>query len=156
MRRADREITDPRRLDEIISRCDCCRLGLATEGAPYLVPMNFGYAREAGRPVFYFHCAPAGRKLDLIRANPQAGFELDTAHRLKEAGHACGYAYAYQSVIGYGHTEILTGTEEKRAALQRIMYRYTGRSDWAFEETALAATVVFKLTVEEMSGKEHL
>ena len=36
MRRKDREITDPERIDGIIGACDCIRLGIAAEGAlPY-------------------------------------------------------------------------------------------------------------------------
>ena len=43
----------------------------------YIVPLNFGYAEENGKRVFYFHSAKSGRKLDLIAGTPSVGFELD-------------------------------------------------------------------------------
>ena len=32
MRRKDREVTDEARIDEIISRCNCCRIGFNDSG----------------------------------------------------------------------------------------------------------------------------
>ena len=46
MRRKDREVTDEARIDEIISRCNCCRIGFNDSGEVYIVPLNFGYTYE--------------------------------------------------------------------------------------------------------------
>jgi len=155
MRRRDREITDPQRIDEIIRACRCCRLGLCDQGRAYIVPLNFGFAQEDGKRVFYFHGAQEGRKLDLLRANPWAGFELDTGYQLHRADRACGHSAAYQSVIGGGTVTFLENPEEKRAALSHIMAHLTGRAAWDFPDAAVASTCVYKLTVEELSCKEH-
>ncbi len=48
MRRADREITDANKIDKIIMKCDCCRLGFLEEGGAYILPLNFGYTNESG------------------------------------------------------------------------------------------------------------
>ena len=61
MRRKDREITDRDCIDDIIEACDCCRLGFCDEGEPYIVPLNFGYDRNAGCFLFS-QCQ--GRKKD--------------------------------------------------------------------------------------------
>ena len=83
MRRKDREVTDPQRIEEIISACHCCRLGFCDGGKPYIVPLNFGFfRREDGGYTFYFHSAREGRKLDLIRQTGWAGFELDTGYQI--------------------------------------------------------------------------
>lgn len=50
-----------------------------------MVPVNFGHTVEGGRHVFYFHGAAEGRKVDLVRRNGWAGFELDTGYRLQGA-----------------------------------------------------------------------
>ena len=55
MRRTDREITDAEKITQIIQTCHCCRLGFCDNGAVYIVPLNFGYAEENGKRVFYFH-----------------------------------------------------------------------------------------------------
>lgn len=60
MRRTDREITDAEKITQIIQTCHCCRLGFCDNGAVYIVPLNFGYAEENGKRVFYFHSAKAG------------------------------------------------------------------------------------------------
>ena len=88
MRRTDREITDAEKITQIIQTCHCCRLGFCDNGAVYIVPLNFGYAEENGKRVFYFHSAKSGRKLDLIAGTPSVGFELDVR---KPAGIPPGF-----------------------------------------------------------------
>ena len=43
MRRKDREVTDPVKIREIITACNCCRLGFCDKGRAYIVPMDFGF-----------------------------------------------------------------------------------------------------------------
>ena len=153
MRRKDREVTEQARINEIIQNCDCLRLALADEGAPYIVPVSFGYAE--GERTFYFHGAKEGRKMDLIRKNAMAGFELDCKHALKESEKACGYSYFFQSVVGTGKICILEDVEEKKKGLLAVMAHYTGQKDWEFPENMLEMTAVLRLNVEEMSAKEN-
>lgn len=46
MRRKDREVTDEAKIDEIISRCNCCRIGFNDSGEVYIVPLNFGFVKR--------------------------------------------------------------------------------------------------------------
>lgn len=155
MRRKDREITDRQKIDAIISACRCCRLAFCDQGKAYIVPLNFGYAEQAGNRVFYFHSAREGRKIDLIRQTGWAGFEMDTNYKLNESETACGYSARFQSVIGGGRVSIVETAEEKRAGLQAIMRHQTGRDRWEFEDKMMEAVCVFKLEVEELACKEH-
>ena len=60
--------------------------------------------------------------------------------------------YSYESVMGYGHITILDG-QEKMDALRAIMDQYhPGENAW-FDTAATARTLVYKLTVEGMTGK---
>lgn len=52
MRRNDRAVTEPNRIDEIIRACDCCRLGFADGEESYIVPLNFGFCWERETRVF--------------------------------------------------------------------------------------------------------
>ena len=155
MRRADREITDQEHLRELILACDCCRLAISCEDGPYIVPLNFGYEERDGHGVFFFHCAREGRKLDLMEANPRVGFELDTDHRLCTAEKACGYTFLYASVIGRGTVVRVTDTQEKKAALVRVMEHYSGKADWSFSDAEMGSVTLLRLDVAEMTGKEH-
>lgn len=156
MRRKDREITDRSKIEQIISTCYCCRIGFNDKGKVYIVPLNFGFISEDGKYTFYFHGAKEGRKIDLIRENPEVGFELDTNYKLREADVACGCSCKFQSVIGNGIMDFVVDAEEKQRGLIEIMKHNTGKADWTFAEKMLDEVCVFKLVVESMACKEHL
>jgi len=59
------KITDIDEMEGIIKEATCCRIGLVDNDEPYVVPVCFGYERDA----LYFHGALAGRKVDLIKKN---------------------------------------------------------------------------------------
>lgn len=92
MRRTDREVTDPEKIQDIVNRCTCCRIGFNDIGEVYIVPLNFGYQKNGDTYVVYFHGAHEGRKIDLIKKNPKVCFEMDTNYKLTEADIACGYS----------------------------------------------------------------
>ncbi|MDE5820191.1 MAG: pyridoxamine 5'-phosphate oxidase family protein [Lachnospiraceae bacterium] len=155
MRRNDREVTDLMKIENIISRCTCCRIGFHDEGEVYIVPLSFGYAAKGDTYIFYFHGAKEGRKIDLIKKNPVVGFEMDTNYALNEADLACGYSARFQSIIGSGVISIVSEIEEKKSGLSLIMEHHTGKQDWNFDEKKVNAVTVFKLEVTKMSCKEH-
>ena len=155
MRRKDREVTDPAKIEDIIHRCTCCRIGFQDEGEVYIVPLNFGYEIRDGVYTLYFHGAKEGRKLDLIRKNPTVGFEMDTDYALHEADIACGYSARFQSVIGTGVMRIVSDAEEKKRGLWLLMEHSSGKGEWTFNEKMLQAVTVFKLEVTKLSCKEH-
>ena len=102
MRRAERQVADEAGIRAILDRCQVCRLALWDEEGPYIVPLSYGYRWEDGGLKLYFHCAREGRKLDALRRNPRAAFEMDTGYTVVEAESACGYTCTYQSVTGMG------------------------------------------------------
>lgn len=155
MRRKDREVTDPGRIREIISACQCCRIGLCDQGRAYIVPLNFGYTEKDGRYTFYFHSAKEGRKISLIAQNGYAAFEMDRAHQLIHGEIACKYSARYQCVMGGGRISFVEDPAEKRTGLTAIMRQTTGKDQWEFEEKMLGVVCVFKLEAEELSCKER-
>lgn len=156
MRRKDREVTDPALIDEIIRQSQCCRLGLAEDGKVYIVPLHFGCVEQDGKRIFYFHSASQGRKLDLIRRNGWAGFELDCGCVLQPAECACEYSAAFRSIIGGGTVTIVENDAEKRAGLEAIMAHSTGKNGWSFDDAAVEKVCVIRLEVQELSCKVHL
>ena len=155
MRRTDREITDAKKIDKIIMKCDCCRLGFLETGGAYILPLNFGYKNENGIRTFYFHGAKEGKKIGLILTQPHVGFELDGNHKLNKGETAQKFSFRFQSVIGKGHVTMINDLTEKLAGLELIMEHYSGENDWPILEATAEDTAVYKMVVTELSCKEH-
>jgi len=150
MRRTDKEITDQGAISRIIGQCQVCRLGLAKDNRPYIIPVSFGYDGSA----LYFHTAKTGTKIDFITANPGVCFEFEYGVRL--APHEtdpCNWTFSYQSVIGYGTVRELADPEEKADGLRRIMKQYSEK-EWTFTAVSLEAISVWKVEIESMTGKQ--
>lgn len=152
MRRNDRALTDRAQLEEILQQADACRIALNTGGAPYIVPLNFGYSWGDSLRL-YFHCATEGRKLDLIRADARAGFEVDFAHELVTGDVACDWGMRYRSLVGIGTISELDDPDEKKAALDLIMAKYGYPGTPEYSGAMLGAVRVLCLAVTEVSGK---
>jgi len=152
MRRRDREVVGIKEMEDIISRCQVCHLALSdSQGHPYVVALNFGY--QPGSPaVLYFHCATAGKKLDLLRANPRASFMIDRELELIKSPMACDWGMNYESVMGTGSITIVSDPEERRRGLDLIMAHY-GNDSPAYLPAQLEVTLVLKLAITEMTGK---
>jgi hypothetical protein len=121
---------------------------MCDDGQPYIVPLNFGYD---GRFLF-FHTAPEGRKIDIIKRNNRVGFEFDILHDIVTAEQACKWGAKYESVMGSGTAEIVDDLEAKKEALQLIMRQY-GNGTWDFKEEILKKTLVLRVRILEISGK---
>lgn len=146
MRRKEREVSDPKVLESIISRANVCRLAMCEGGVPYVVPLCFGY--DKGN--FYFHSAIDGRKLRALRKNSRVSFEIDIDCGLVRSGDRC--SLKYRSIIGFGSASIIVTSEDKCHALDLIMKHYH-QEPIAYPESILMQTAIIKVEVEEMTGK---
>lgn len=150
MRLNELQVTDPEELRRIMERASVCHLGMCRGGIPYVVPMSYGYD---GRRI-YFHCASAGRKLEIMEDNSRVCFQLECDVSVVESSKACGWSMDYRSVIGFGRLRIAQSAEEKRLALQAIMKHYSGSYDWELKDKQVETTTVLVLEIEEMTGKD--
>jgi len=152
MRRKEREIKDIDGLELVIQKSDVCRIALFDKETPYIVTMNFGYIR-ANPSKIYFHCAHEGKKIDLIKSNNNACFQMDTDHQIITADKACHFGMGYKSVVGKGKIHIIKDEKEKLDGLKVIMKHYTGREDYIFDERTVKNTAVLMLEIDHLSGK---
>ena len=157
MRRKDREVTDFSEIVSIIEKCDVCRIALNDENFPYIIPLNFGLnVTEDNVIELYFHGATEGTKLKLIEKDNRASFEADCEHRLVTDAANCSCTMEYRSVIGRGHIEMIPD-EEKYEALCILMKHYhMGKVPFEFDESVMKRTAVFKLVVENVTGKVRM
>jgi len=151
MRKANREIKDKAAIRAIMEEALVCRIGLSDNGAPYVVPMNFGL----GENCLYLHCAAEGRKLDILRKNDRVCFEMDLLREIKQGPASCGWGAHFESVIGFGRAVIVEAPAEKRAALDRIMDHYGARGPYAYPDDILARTVIIRIEIESVTGKRR-
>ena len=152
MRQGNREITEFNEIIEVMRKCDVCRLALNDNGYPYILPLNFGMEMVDGKITLYFHSALEGYKVDLIKKDNRASFEMDCKHQLQYFEEKGYCTMAYESVIGRGRIRILSD-EEKMDALKRIMSHYHTGKDAYFNSAAIPRTLVYVLEVEKITGK---
>jgi nitroimidazol reductase NimA-like FMN-containing flavoprotein (pyridoxamine 5'-phosphate oxidase superfamily) len=157
MRRKNREIESTGEKLALLAKGRVCRLALADGGMPYVVPLNYGYEYSGGVLTLYFHGAGEGKKIDMIKKNPNACFEIDGGGGLIDGGdRACGYSYAYESLIGFGTIAFVDDPGEKARSLNILMKNMAGRDDFAYSQSDLAKVCVYKLNVSSFTGKRRV
>ncbi len=152
MRRKDKELCDKAEVTKILRSAALCRIALNDGDYPYIVPLNYGFIWDK-ELTLYFHSAAEGKKLRLMRKDPHAGFEIDIPGKLIKGDKACGWVMRYRSIVGKGDIELISGDEEKREALNRLMEHYAYKGTPVYDETALNNVIVYKLNVKELSAK---
>ena len=150
MRRHDKKIKDPEILEEILLKSEVCRLGLTDKEMAYIVPVNFAY--DDG--MIYFHSAPVGRKMRLLRENPQISFEMELSAEIIRNPVACNWTTRYRSLTGTATASILTDTKSKKRGMDLIMRKYGAAIDLNYDAKTFSRMVIVALKVESVTGKQ--
>ena len=154
MTKRERQIFDPQQIQNILDTCKVLHLGLAVNNEPYVVPMNYGYTMEDGKLVVYLHSALTGKKLDMIRANPNVFFEMDCDRNPFDGEKPCQYGLSYSSIMGRGKAVIVEDVEEKKKAMSILMKTQTGK-DFTFEDKLVSIVAVVRIDVSEYTAKHR-
>jgi uncharacterized protein len=150
MRRAEREISDPAQIQEILAMSPVLFLALHDAPAPYVVPLCFGCADQT----LYVHGAATGTKLALLAANPSVGFSASTEMIVVPGKAACSFTCRAQSVLGTGRARVVTDEAERRRALDLIMRHYAPQAaPFSYAPGAFARTTVIAIDIEAVRGK---
>ncbi|MBP1719033.1 MAG: putative flavin-nucleotide-binding protein [Deltaproteobacteria bacterium] len=164
MRRKEFEAKDQKSLEEVLKTAEIGSLSFnGPDGFPRITPLNFAYD---GR--ILWHGAIAGERFDCLKMDPRATFCAVSAqsyvpsHLLSEE-NATNATAAFKSVIVRGRCHTIDDPQEKCAILNTLMEKYQpeGRFRRVTPEDplyvkVLAATGVFALRVEAMTGKFKL
>ncbi len=128
-------------------------LGLAKEEQPYIVPLNYLYSNGA----LFFHCAPEGRKVDFIRANPKTCFQVGRYGGLIDSDLPCTHNYRYKSVIVEGVIEEVSDQAAKEAALRGLVAKYAGSesAEKPISEKRIETVAIYRLIPDKISGKKE-
>lgn len=76
MRRKDREIKCLDDIFSVVENCAVVHVAMVDGGKPYVVALNFGFERRGGSLILYLHSAQEGKKMDILRKNPNVVFLL--------------------------------------------------------------------------------
>jgi hypothetical protein len=118
---------------------------------PYNVALNFGY----NNGYIYLHSAQTGKKIDILRHNPNVCIVMSTAHELKFQSEqvACSYGMKYKSVVVSGKVEFINDFDEKVQALNVIMRHYTGK-DFNYSTPAVNEVCCYKVKIENIQARQ--
>jgi nitroimidazol reductase NimA-like FMN-containing flavoprotein (pyridoxamine 5'-phosphate oxidase superfamily) len=111
---------DRTHMERILCRETIGHLAMTHDGELYLVPVNYAYVE--GR--ILFHCALEGKKLDMIRANPDVCFQVSRqeGQPAPHAGELCDAAF--ESVICWGTARVIDDVRERHRILNEFQARY--------------------------------
>jgi nitroimidazol reductase NimA-like FMN-containing flavoprotein (pyridoxamine 5'-phosphate oxidase superfamily) len=125
-------------------------LVMCQDEEPYAVPINHAY--QDGR--LYFHCAPTGRKLDMIRANPSVCYVVNTYFGDPEHLDGTRCHGDWESVIAYGKARVIEDPDELREAFT-IFMEYYSPSHFKPSEESLKTTRAIIIDVESMTARRE-
>lgn len=158
MRRKDREVTDFKKLVEIIDHCEVIRLGFfdeADKNFPYIVPVNFSYeANEATEEIcFYIHGAMAGRKYELLKKNQKCSFEMDNQLKIDYLYDCHDITTRYECVMGTAEVEEIQNADKEKIMQEKVLSRWEEAQSFPWNRDSINRCGMFKLVVKNISGK---
>jgi len=149
MRRKDREVEDKSAIERTLRRAMVCRVAMCDGQTPYVVPMCFGCAGDR----LYLHCAPEGKKIDILEKNSRVCFEVDVDQELVRGAQPCEWSFNYRSVIGFGNAVFVEACKEKQRALDLLMEHFGGEAS-SYSEDALGRVTIIRIDIESLTGKQ--
>lgn len=159
MRRADREITQPEQIEDIIHACRIVDVAYADAEGLTIVPLNFGYEfRSPAHLTLWFHSAPRGRKIDAIRASGNAlrvSFAMRADCEVIEGRTACNWGEAFRSIVGTGVASMVEDLDERRKGLQSLMSHQADMPHVEFTDAQVMSVTTWKIEVDYMTAKVH-
>lgn len=150
MRKHNQEITDVKIIEEILSYSEICRIAMMDGDKPYILPFNYGYENNS----IYIHCAPEGKKIDLLKINSSVCFEIEHTAELLKAEKACKWSTRYRSIVGYGEVRIISEFDQKKRGWEIIMRSNGAEGALEFEKKHVDAVAILKLEISSLNAKQ--
>jgi len=153
IRRSDKEWNDPQEMERVLSAVRIMTVACCLHNQPYLFTVDFAW--DPATRELWFHCATEGRKMNILRANPQVCVTV-----VEDRGYIHGECdHAYRSLIMEGEAHVVTGLSEKRRGLQLLARKHETQpevvlSRFAGDEEAVRKVGMIRISVETISGKQ--
>ena len=149
IRRQDR-LLDEARAREILASAEYGILSMIDlDGKPYGVPVNFVWD---GDDAIYFHCAPEGKKIDILECHDQVSFCVVGNVNLLPSQ----FTTEYESIILDCEATICTSEEERVHALELLLRKLSPHNveiGMKYALKSLSRTCIVRLDILTWSGK---
>jgi nitroimidazol reductase NimA-like FMN-containing flavoprotein (pyridoxamine 5'-phosphate oxidase superfamily) len=159
VRRQDRAVSDEGWIRAMLERAPFGTLATVRNGQPFVNMNIFVYDETAN--ALYIHTARSGRTRSNIEAEEKVCFGVSDMGRLLPAPTALHFSVEYASVVVFGRARIVEEEVEAERALQQLLDKYAphlrpGRDYRPIQPEELAVTSVFRIDIEEYSGKQKV
>ncbi|MDF2984535.1 MAG: hypothetical protein K0R50_45 [Eubacterium sp.] len=162
IRYKQRICTDTAVIEEFLAVTRTGVVGISGASYPYCVPVNYVWKNG----VVYFHGLGSGKKVQLLRDNPDVSFTVFQEFGTVKDPVPCHADTSYRSVMLFGRVEKVEDFNESADALQAIVDKfmpgfYHGRISSALVEKYRSAhdnkaVAVYKITPVEITAKENV
>ncbi|MBW2527786.1 MAG: pyridoxamine 5'-phosphate oxidase family protein [Deltaproteobacteria bacterium] len=150
-----RRVRDEAWMRQLLADEEVGHLGLAADGQPYVVPLNYAYIDDK----IVIHCATKGRKVDLVRQAGACCFAVNR-HPDRIRYHAekrCHYRY--HSVLAFGRARYVEDGAERLEWLTRFRDYFSERLGRTIppeidRETAEKVGIIV-IEVDELTGRKE-
>lgn len=153
MRRSEKEITSFDEIAFLVGQSLYAIVSMIDGDSPYAVPLNVSWDGE----FFYAHCAHEGKKLDVLRKNPniQLTFVPEAEYFRRKENVACGSTMHYRTVLVSGTAEVLgaDGDADIRMRGFTSIADHFNVGQFPFLPEAVAKTTLIRITPGTISGK---
>jgi hypothetical protein len=143
---------DAATIHAILDAAFVAHVGFVTEGQPFVIPTLYGRARDK----LFLHGSAASRMLREGDKGIPLCVTVTLVDALVLARSAFHHSMNYRSVVAFGTARLVTGADEKLAALRCISEQVlAGRWEEVRppKEQELKATSVLEFAIEEASAK---
>lgn len=144
---------------EVLDKCEYGVLSLNDATRPYSVPLNFAYDDGA----IIFHGANMGKKIALMKKNPNATFCVVKPYSLIpsyffDSKVACKATQFFASIICEGKIEFIEDLAQKALMLNKLMQKLQPEGGYekiepAFHKEMLKKCTVYKLQILHVNTK---
>ena len=153
LRRSDKELKDPKEIEDVLEKVRIMTVACCLKDEPYLFTVDFAWDSQARR--LWFHCAPEGRKMNILQANPRVCVTV-----VEDRGYIQGECdHAYRSLIIEGRAHIITAMSEKRRALELLARKHEPDPEsvlarFAGNDESVRKVGIVRISVEQITGKQ--
>ncbi len=156
VRRRDRAVDDEQWIKALLHRAPLGAMATVHDRQPFINSNLFVYDEAAH--AIYLHTARVGRTRANIDGDSRVCFSVSEMGRLLPADTALEFSVEYGGVLVFGHGAVVYDPDEAGAALQALLDKYAphlrpGRDYRPTTPEELARTAVYRITIEEWSGK---
>ena len=148
MRRKDRQMPEEFAW-QVVDKCEYAFLAMTAEdGTPYGLPITIVRNGNA----VYFHSAMEGRKVHCLRQHPKVCLTCVGDTQIQQDR----FTTLFESAVAFGTACEVTEDAEKIEALRLLCRRHTPENMAGFDaaiQASLKRTAIWKITVEEITGK---